>query len=101
MVRDFDGRRVVTRTRDPGAVEQATTVTTAEPAFDFHGGMTGLLLAALPLRIGFQSKDVRVESPATFDLFRCGPDSNTVMMKFKDFDGHRYRQSSRTKTPGR
>jgi hypothetical protein len=53
MVREFDGRRVVTRTRDPGAVEQATTVTTAEPAFDFHGGMTGLLLAALPLKPGF------------------------------------------------
>src|SRR6185295_5293202 len=56
MVRDFDGRYVVTRSQEPGAAEQATNVTTLEPAFDFHGGMTGLLLAALPLSPGFRAR---------------------------------------------
>ena len=28
---------------------------TVEPAFDVHGGMTGLLLAALPLKTGYSA----------------------------------------------
>ena len=54
QVRRFDRKHVTTRTRasatDAEKVEQADT---AEPAFDAHGGMTGLLLAALPLKVGY------------------------------------------------
>jgi len=56
LIRDFDGMHVTTRTLDPGAAEQTETASTAEPAFDFHGGMTGLLLAALPLKIGYSAR---------------------------------------------
>ncbi len=57
MRRDFDGRSVVTRMRATGgAAEERSAVSTGEPVFDMHGGMTGLLLAALPLRTGYRAR---------------------------------------------
>jgi hypothetical protein len=54
MAREFDGTHVVTRTTAAaGATAERTEVALSRPAFDFHGGMTGLLLAALPLRTGY------------------------------------------------
>ena len=57
MRRDFDGRSVVTRMRATGgAAEERSAVSTSEPVFDMHGGMTGLLLAALPLGTGYRAR---------------------------------------------
>lgn len=57
MVRDFDARTVKTRMRvSAGGAETHVETTTSEPVFDMHGGMTGLLLAALPLAAGFETK---------------------------------------------
>src|SRR5690348_11948383 len=57
MVRDFNGPEVTTRIRSSAAAaETRTDVTTKEPVFDFHGGMTGLLLAALPLGPGYAAQ---------------------------------------------
>jgi hypothetical protein len=54
MVREFDGAHVVTSNRPAaGAAAERTDIALSHPAFDFHGGMTGLLLAALPLRAGY------------------------------------------------
>jgi hypothetical protein len=54
MIREFNGTHVVTRTTPAaGAAAVRTEFTIPHPAFDFHGGMTGLLLAALPLRTGY------------------------------------------------
>ena len=56
MLRDFSGSRVTTTIKEAGGSARTVTTTTAEPVFDFHGGMTGLLLAALPLRAGFEAR---------------------------------------------
>lgn len=57
MSRYFSGRRVTTHMRTgPGAAETTTEVDTIEAAFDALGGMTGLLLAALPLATGFDAQ---------------------------------------------
>ena len=57
MIRHFQGRNVETQMRETGAAPEMTaSVTTAESVFDAHGGMTGLLLRALPLRIGYRAK---------------------------------------------
>ncbi len=57
LIRDFNGREVTTRSRSSaGATETTTKLVTGEAAFDFHGGMTGLLLAALPLASGFEAR---------------------------------------------
>ena len=57
VMRDFNGHSVVTRMRETdGAAEKTSTVSTGESVFDVHGGMTGLLLAALPLNIGYRAR---------------------------------------------
>jgi hypothetical protein len=56
MIRQFNGTHVATRTAaTAGATPERTEFEIAHPAFDFHGGMTGLLLAALPLRSGYSA----------------------------------------------
>ena len=53
-LREFGGGNVVTRNVPAGGgPAERTEIALAHPAFDFHGGMTGLLLAALPLRTGY------------------------------------------------
>ena len=53
-VREFNGTQVVTRTTRSGdGAAERTEFALPQPAFDFNGGMTGLLLAALPLRAGY------------------------------------------------
>jgi hypothetical protein len=53
-IREFNGTHIVTRTTPAtGAEAVRTEFSIADPAFDFHGGMTGLLLAALPLGAGY------------------------------------------------
>lgn len=57
IVRDFDGTRVTTKTRTTaGGPDASSETSTKEAVFDFHGGMTGLLLASLPLAPGFQAQ---------------------------------------------
>lgn len=54
ITRTFDGAHVSTRTRPaPGAADSVVDSDTAEAVFDVEGGMTGLLLASLPLRSGY------------------------------------------------
>lgn len=86
MSRDFSGRRVTTRMRSaPGGPETRTEVDTKEAPFDAHGGMTGLLLAALPLAAGFEAQlpgmgdadidytPIRVVAEETIAAGRLGP----------------------------
>lgn len=86
MSRDFSGRRVTTRMRSaPAAAETKAEVDTKEAAFDAHGGMTGLLLAALPLAAGFEAQlpgmgdtdidytPIRVVGEETIAAGRLGP----------------------------
>jgi hypothetical protein len=49
----FDGLHVTTVTHDAHGQETITQTTLAEPVYDYNGGMTGLILAALPLRLGY------------------------------------------------
>jgi hypothetical protein len=54
MIRDFSGRHVVTvAAGERQAPPRRTEMDADQPMYDFHGGMTGLLLAALPLRVGY------------------------------------------------
>jgi hypothetical protein len=56
MLRQFNGTQVVTRTSAAaGAAPERTEFEMPHPAFDFHGGMTGLLLAGLPLSRGYSA----------------------------------------------
>ena len=53
---EFAGRQVSTTRRPAGSGgERKTTVELTEPVYDLNGGMTGLLLAALPLKIGYRA----------------------------------------------
>ncbi len=55
-VNHFDANHVSTHTRQKmGAPDSVVQTDTAEPVFDVHGGMTGLLLAALPLKTGYSA----------------------------------------------
>jgi hypothetical protein len=52
---EFAGRQVTTTSRAGSSGETRAAIELAEPVYDFHGGMTGLLLAALPLRTGYKA----------------------------------------------
>jgi len=55
-VNNFAAKHVSTHTRQKmGAPESVVETDTVEPVFDVHGGMTGLLLAALPLKTGYSA----------------------------------------------
>jgi hypothetical protein len=51
----FRGDGVDTVSRDASGAETTTRVPMSEPAYDFDGGMTGLILAAMPLREAFSA----------------------------------------------
>jgi hypothetical protein len=55
MRRSFAGRHVVTRERSASGVDKTSEADLPEPVLDFHGGMTGLILAALPLKVGYRA----------------------------------------------
>lgn len=55
-VNNFADKHVSTHTRQRMKAQESVVETdTVEPAFDVHGGMTGLLLAALPLTTGYSA----------------------------------------------
>jgi hypothetical protein len=54
-IRHFAGKHVTTTTRQLGAPDRTIETDTAEEVFDVHGGMTGLLIAALPLKAGYRT----------------------------------------------
>lgn len=55
--RDFESTRVIYRRGDSGDATKTQTgqLDMKEPVFDYNGGMYGILLAALPLKEGFQA----------------------------------------------
>lgn len=50
---EFAGRQVTTTISGRSSGETRVTTELTEPVYDFNGGMTGLLLAALPLKLGY------------------------------------------------
>jgi len=52
----FDNLDVATTTRDERGASATTHLALSEPVYDFNGGMTGLILAALPLRAGYRAQ---------------------------------------------
>ncbi len=52
---EFTGRQVIMTSRTGASAEARATLELAEPVYDFHNGMTGLLLAALPLKLGYKA----------------------------------------------
>ncbi len=63
--RDFDMQHVVSQTRKRGqSSEEKLTIELPEPVYDFNGGMTGLLLATLPLKLGYRARLPAVDEKA-------------------------------------
>jgi hypothetical protein len=52
---EFAERHVTVTSRTGSSAETRATIELTEPVYDFHNGMTGLLLAALPLRVGYKA----------------------------------------------
>jgi hypothetical protein len=52
----FNSRQVTTKQQAPGKTDESqSTSELPELVYDFNGGMTGLILAALPLKIGYRA----------------------------------------------